>query len=121
MNKKPKPLEIPILNTYAGVERLEAGEQVERLGVVGPGEDDGDALLAGQRDGVLAWRGIGRGLKPLTRLSAEIDRRAVPGQPPSSADLRSSGRGAGARTGVQCPDPGETGSLHSCSFLARRR
>lgn len=29
--------------------------------------------------GVLAWRGIGRGLEPLTRLSAEINRRAVPG------------------------------------------
>jgi two-component system sensor histidine kinase TctE len=29
--------------------------------------------------GLLAWHGIGRGLAPLTRLSAEIDRRAVPG------------------------------------------
>jgi two-component system, OmpR family, sensor histidine kinase TctE len=29
--------------------------------------------------GVLVWRGIGRGLAPLTQLSAEIERRAVPG------------------------------------------
>jgi two-component system sensor histidine kinase TctE len=29
--------------------------------------------------GLLAWRAIGRGLEPLTRLSREIDRRAVPG------------------------------------------
>jgi len=29
--------------------------------------------------GVLVWRGIGRGLAPLTRLSAEIHRRVVPG------------------------------------------
>jgi len=29
--------------------------------------------------GVLAWRGIGRGLEPLKRLSAEINRRAAPG------------------------------------------
>ncbi|ACL57718.1 sensor histidine kinase [Methylobacterium nodulans] len=29
--------------------------------------------------GVLTWHGIGRGLEPLNRLSAEIDRRAVPG------------------------------------------
>jgi two-component system sensor histidine kinase TctE len=28
--------------------------------------------------GALVWRGIGRGLLPLTRLSAEIERRAVP-------------------------------------------
>ena len=29
--------------------------------------------------GALTWRGIGRGLEPLDRLSAEINRRAVPG------------------------------------------
>lgn len=29
--------------------------------------------------GVLTWHGIGAGLEPLTRLSAEIDRRAAPG------------------------------------------
>ncbi|MFE1603138.1 sensor histidine kinase [Methylobacterium sp. ID0610] len=29
--------------------------------------------------GVLTWHGIGRGLEPLNRLSAEIDARAVPG------------------------------------------